>query len=137
MELKTFKEFAGVEINEAEESWTKADLIGLIEDLEESDVLELSEIVMAFLEHEDEEVVAEGETLDEKKMKGAEKKKAAKLRKGPAFKKAKKMKAKCMEKMGDKVRDSKGKLTCGSDGKVKKGMSKADKIAMAKARKKK
>jgi len=126
--MRTFKEMANA-TEGINEEWTKSDLVALVEGIHESEIGEVTNMIVEFIDSELET------DLSEKKMSKEDKKDAKLYAKTSAFKKAKKLKAKCMEKNGDKVRNSNGKLTCGSDGKITKGMSKADKIAMAKARK--
>lgn len=155
--MKRFREML-LENSEIEESWTKEDLIQMIqeEDLDNDDVQEITELVIDIIDYgdfdaddfdadsydwdnhqwdewDDESV----EDIDEK-MTVKAKKDAAKRRKKPKFKKAKRLKDKCMKKHGAKVRktkDAANPMVCGTDGKLKKGMGRADKRKLAKTRK--
>lgn len=141
-----------------EESWTKEDLIKLIqeEELNHDDIMEITDLVEDILEYgayddlSDEELDNydwdtddydydwDDDSVDEK-MSNKAKKEAAKKRRKPAFKKIQRLKKKCMAKHGDKVRATKNSgnpKVCGSDGKLHTGKSRKERRQLAKARKK-
>ena len=153
--MKSFREI--LRENNETESWTKEDLIALIQenDFDNEDIEEISDLVLDIIEYgefDDDDFDADsfdwdnydwddfddGDELDEK-MTAAAKKKSAKLRRKPAFKKAMRLKKKCMAKHGDIVRKSAKSGTpkvCGQDGKLHKGMSRKERRQLAKSRKK-
>lgn len=152
--MRKFREML-LENSEIEESWSKEDLIQMIqeEDLDFEDIQEITELVMDIVDYgefdsddfdhdnydwDNHQWDDEDDSIDEK-MTNKAKKEAAKKRKKPKFKKAKRLKAKCMKKYGDKVRktkDSGNPKVCGNDGKLHAGMKRAEKRKLAKTRKK-
>lgn len=153
--MKKFREML-LENSEIEESWSKEDLIQMIqeEDLDIEDIQEITELVIDIVDfgeftrddfdydnydwdnHEWDD--DEDDSVYER-MTNAAKKEAKKLRKKPKFKKAKRLKAKCMKKYGDKVRKTKNSANpkvCGNDGKLHNGKSRKERRELVKTRKK-
>ena len=157
--LRSFKEMVEgfkVDIDGEEETWTKEDLIELLDDLDEDDLAYITDMVLditsynddfdwdemedtdwaEFDEEEDDSNLSEAEL--EEKMNNQAKMQARKKRRKPAFKKAMRLKKKCQKKYGKKIKQSKNAgvpYVCGTDGKLHKGMKRAQRRKLKKTRK--
>lgn len=118
-------------------TWTRAELVALIGELEEEDVHDITNLIMDELEEDEDYCECDDDELDEK-MTAQAKKKSKIKRKKPAFKIAIRKRKKCRERNAAKLKASKGKnvpYVCGTDGKLHKGMALKGRKLLKKSRK--